>query len=775
QPILFGDPGAYYVVGQKFQQAAARMGEGESLASVFDSVRGLLYFAGVGSLYAAIDALRPKDIDHFRIVLAGFNTLGMLGSFLLGRRLAGAYAGGLLALAMASLYPTFSVQTGRIFPDPVTGCAFVWSSFFYLRGVQERSAASMVASGLLLGAGLLIRTQLIEYVSALLVLALAASAPFWWRSRRKLALALALGFLPAAVLWIGIVRAVGGDLKQIEAFGNFTFQQRYPYGFWQFLDTDGFMGPYRLGQEPYYRALEAEAESSPDLLTSYPRQIAFTVGYVFSRGSESLLLFLDNVYRLFDRPANDYKWDYLFSYPRQVAYQRAILVLATAGMAVFVAANPASAGSFFIPACLALLHGLSYPWPRFNQPAMPILLASAGAFAFWAARARGSLARPLAVLLAAFVLLLGSASLRMALPELARVLRFLAIACGISAPFVYGAMSSRRRGVIAGGGLAVVALAGVHEIRSRTWHETALRLGEDVSEVEQSIALSPEGLNRLRQASEAFLVFDLRVLDGDPRGLTAKVNGREISPDEWIPTMPRFGESTAAGGRDRTGYRQWWAVRLPRESLTSSIEVALRSTGRSSIVVYGDRFREQESWYEGPSFGEWPHLAQVKLEYDGDYRLPVRRRLDSARTSSFVVSRDGSRSRFPGVHRVRVLELGTNEGHLSWETAPAAAGREAAVGFFAYSGKAGVAELVLGETPAATFPLGSAADFDVDSPPYRLCHRAEPPRGDMAYGGYVLFTPTKDTGPLSLTVRFRSGMSIEPLFFSLDQRQNRER
>ncbi|HEY7700120.1 MAG TPA: glycosyltransferase family 39 protein, partial [Vicinamibacteria bacterium] len=175
QPILFGDPGAYYVVGQKFQQAAARIGEGESLASVFDSVRGLLYFAGVGSLYAAIDALRPKDIDHFRIVLAGFNTLGMLGSFLLGRRLAGGYAGGLLALAMAALYPTFSVQTGRIFPDPVTGCAFVWSSYLYLRGVQDRSTSSMVASGLLLGTGLLIRTQLIQYVSALLVLALAAS------------------------------------------------------------------------------------------------------------------------------------------------------------------------------------------------------------------------------------------------------------------------------------------------------------------------------------------------------------------------------------------------------------------------------------------------------------------------------------------------------------------------------------------------------------------------------------------------------------------------
>ena len=778
QPVLFGDPGAYYIVGQKFQQAAVRIGEGEPFASVYESVRGLLYFAGVGSVYAVIDALRPKDLEHFRIVLAGFNTLSMLGCFFLGRRLAGAYAGGLLALAMASVYPPFSVQTGRIFPDPITGGSFVWSAFFYLRGVQQKSAASMFVAGLTLGAGLLIRSQLIQYVGALFVLALAATAPWWWRSHRNLALSLALGFLPAAVLWIGIVRAVGEDLRQIEAFGNFTFHQRYPYGFWQFLDTDGFMGPYRLGQEPYYQALEAEAAARPELLASYPRQLAFTLGYVASRASESFLLVLDNIYRLFDRPANDYKWDYPFAYPRQVAYQRAILLLAVAGIAVLLASSPASTGVFFNPACLALLHGLSYPWPRFNQPAMPILIASAGAFVVWAARERGRRAVGVAllVLLSASVLLLAAASARMIVPELARVLRFLGIACAIAAPFAYAAFASRSHRAFASLGLGLVVLAGAHELRNRTWHETELLLGGDLTEIQQSIALSSEGIGRLRQASEVFLVFDLRIPDGNPRGLAAVVNGRELAPEAWIATMPRFGESTAAGGRDRNGYRQWWAVRLPPDVLaSSSIQVALRSSGRAPIVVYGDRFREQESRYEGPSFGDWPHLAAVKLEYDGDYRLPVRHRIESAGTASFVVSRDGSRSKSPVVHRIRILEIGTNEGRLSWETAPVPSSGEAAIGFFAYSGKAGSATIFLEETPAMTFPLGSAEDFDVDFPPHRLCHRAEPARGDMAYGGYVLFTPVAREGPVALTVRFLSGMSAEPLFFSLDQRQDKDR
>jgi 4-amino-4-deoxy-L-arabinose transferase-like glycosyltransferase len=207
QPVLFGDPGAYYVVGQKFQQAAARIADGESLLAVFESIRGLLYFAGVGILYATIDALNPKNIEVFRIVLAGFNTLSMLGVFFLGRRLAGAYAGGLLALAMAAVYPPFSVQTGRIFPDPITGCLFVWSAFFYARGVQAKSPAAMLASGLTLGAGLLVRSQLMQYVSLLLVVVLGVSGWWWWAHHRRLALAFAVGFLPAAALWIAIVRA----------------------------------------------------------------------------------------------------------------------------------------------------------------------------------------------------------------------------------------------------------------------------------------------------------------------------------------------------------------------------------------------------------------------------------------------------------------------------------------------------------------------------------------------------------------------------------------
>ena len=760
QPILFGDPGAYYVVGQKLQQAVARLSEGEGLGVVFESVRGLLYFAGVGSLYGLIDAARPQDIPYFRTVLSVFNTLAMLGVFFLARRLSGTYWGGLVALALAAVYPPFSVQTGRLFPDPITGCLFVWSAYLYVRGVQDESRFSMFTAGATLTGALFIRSQLFNYILVLLMVTLGATALWWWREHKRLVAALALGCLPFTTLWIGIGGVVGDELEEIEAFGNFTFSQRYPYGFWQFLDSDGWMGPYRLGQEPYYKAMKAKAADDPGLLESYPRQLAFTAGYVTSRASDSVLMFLDNIFRLYDRPANDYKWDYPFRYSAQVVYQRLLVVLAVAFLAVLASRHPSWAFVFFIPACLALLHALSYPWPRFNQPAMPILIAGAGALCSWASRHRPERWRSLTGLaLAAMLLIAGGTLLRMPAPELARVLRSLSVIAFLGIPFLFVALPGNDRGrtaLAAIGWLGVATLATVHDVRSPAWHETSTRLGE----ARQQIALSQDSLQRLRHASEAFVVFDLHIPDGDPTGVHVSVNGADLSA-RLMPTMPRFGESTAAGGRNRREFRQWWAVPLSPEILQTSapatVDIVVTARDRSDVTLFGDRFRDQERLYDGPSFGDWPHLAQVKLEYDGDYRLPVRLLLSSAGTESNTRS----------AHRIRVITLSSNEGRLLWETEPVSAGVRTAVAFYAYSGRRGDAEIVIGGTPVARFPLGSADDFDTTD---GLCYRAEPPRGDMAYGGYVLFVEPARDGPVPLTVRFRSGMSIEPMFISLDIR-----
>jgi len=308
-------------------------------------------------------------------------------------------------------------------------------------------------------------------------------------------------------------------------------------------------------------------------------------------------------------------------------------------------------------------------------------------------------------------------------------------------------------------------------------HQSRIEIDSDTPGVEQEIALSAEALARLRNAREAFLVFDLHIPEGTPRGLTVEINGVPLPSSRLVPTMPRFGESTAAGGRDRRGYPQWWAVRLDQELLPKSaravLRVRLRVEEGTRLILYGDRFRNQERWYEGPSFGDWPHLAAVKLEYDGDYRLPIRLPLRSARTKSFILDATGQPVATPIAHRIRIITLSSNEGRLEWKTAAVPQGERLGWGFFAYSGKEGRAELLVGGKPAFEFFLGSKEDVDLERPPERLCFRAEAPRGDMAYGGYLLMIPRPESREgLKVEVRFRSGMSIERRFFSLDLSRN---
>lgn len=795
QPILFGDPAGYFGVGERFQDAVGRLWAGEDPRAVLDSVRGVLYLAAVGGLFAVLDALRPNDLGFFRLVLAGFNTLGMLGTFLLGRRLSGTFWGGALALCFAAIYPSFSVQTGRLYPDPVTGCLFVWAAVLYLEALASGRTRAMAAAGLVFGVALLVRSQVMNFFLLLLALTLGASVPWWLRRRkaRRFILAFAIGCLPAALAWGAILTSVGkrDDVVQL---GNATFRPLYPYGFWQFLETDGFIGPYRFKTEPFYKALEAEAQSDRELLRSRWRQIAFTVGYVGDRPWESLLLVLDNVYRLYDRPANDYKWDYPFSYPWQVGLQRILVVFALVGLALFVSEKPESAGIFLIPLALALLHGLVFPWPRYNLPAMLIVIGAAGAAisrlvagvgrrpgqSFGGGLREHRLAAvTLGVALGFFLLARG---LFDALPEAGRVLDHLGLLALLAAPFLLAAKLSRGKrwgnfcvGAVCAG-LALVTTG--HAVRSRLWHEVKTSLGASAFGVEQEIFLSQEAMATLGRASEAFVAFDLRVPRGDLSGLTLEVAGQSLSASLLTPTMPRLRESTATGGRDWRGYPQWWVLPLDPALLPKDaalpLTIRLRHHHGSVILLGGDRFSHQDRSYEGPSFGDWPHAVALKLEYDGDYRLPVTLPLGSLRTRSYVLGLDGSRSPLRSVHRIRLVTLGSNEGSLSWESAPVPAAPRVALGFSAYSGKRGRAEISANGVGAGSFPLGAGDDFDTEEGQYRLCYRAEPPRQEKAYGHYFLVGPVGSEGPVSFRLRFRTGMSLEPMFFVIDRRRDFE-
>jgi hypothetical protein len=378
QPPLFGDPAGYYNVGLRFQEAIARRHGGEPLASVFASVRGLFYLAGVGTLFAVLDGLRPGDTAFLRDVMALANTAAMFGVFVLARRLSGSLAGGLTALAIAATYATYSVQTGRLYPDPLTAALLVWAGVAYAGGTSPLRAAAWPGR--------------VSFSASRCSCARAGARIHRGRHPSR-----AAGQRPLVVAHAGRTRA--RLLVPDRRFARARGLGRHPLGGGH-ARRRGPHGPGHLPAELPLRVLAAARDgrldralslqagpvlqgdgggSAHDLLRSRPKQLAFTARYVAARPLTSLLLVLDNAYRLYDRPANDYKWDYPYPYGIQVFVQRAVVVLGVAGAALLVAEQPVLAGVFLIPAALAVLHGLVFPWPRYNVPAMPFLIASAGA------------------------------------------------------------------------------------------------------------------------------------------------------------------------------------------------------------------------------------------------------------------------------------------------------------------------------------------------------------------------------------------------------------
>jgi len=320
-------------------------------------------------------------------------------------------------------------------------------------------------------------------------------------------------------------------------------------------------------------------------------------------------------------------------------------------------------------------------------------------------------------------------------------------------------------------GLALLLTA--HQARSPLWHQVETEVGGAVAGVEQEITLGPEALASLRSAGEAFLLFDLRVPRGDLSQALLQVGDTTLPGSRLLPTMPRLPESTSAGGRDWRGYPQWWALPLSAQLLPEDaarpLRVRLRRTGGPSLLLGGDRFRGQQVGYQGPGFGDWTKVVALKLEYDGDYRIPDQRPLGSRGTRSFLVHSDGQRTPVAFIHRIRLVTLADSQGGLHWETESAAAGKDPVFGFAAFSGGRGRAELRVADA-VLDFPLGAREDFEVANGPFRLCHQAQGLRQDKALGVFLLSGPFQPGSPQSLEVRFKTGLSLERRFFVLDRR-----
>lgn len=776
QPVLFGDPAGYLKVGDAFQDALVRVGAGESVASAFERVRGYFYLLGTGALFAMLDALFPGDLAAWRRVMALWNTLAMLAAFLLGRRLARHPAGGFVALTLAALYPPFSVQTGRLYPDPVTGALFTFAAWALLRAIDDGSRRAALAAGALLCAAGVVRTQIAPVLLAVATALAVVSWPWWRRDAggRRVAAGFGLGLAPLALCW-GLVTWSVGLRDDVIQLGNVTFKTPYPMGYWMFVDSGGWPGTYKLKTEPYYQDLARAAQADPELLRSKPRQYVFTLRWLLSRPKDAIRQPLVNAYRLYERPANDYKWDYPFDYARQVHLQRALAVLALAGVALTLAEAPARALALAFPLALLPLHAVVFSWPRYNLPAMPIVLAVAGAFVARAALAavdRRVLRGPGLALGGALLATGAAALLADPAPGLARATGELAVLAAIGAPLALAAGLGGPHGkLVAGTAFALAALLRLgHVAQDRTWHEREITLGGETTGVRQQLELGADALAALRRADAVALMLDLRVPRGDLGGARLRVGGHELPQGALQPTMPRLPESTSTGGRDWRGYPQWWAALLPADSLPAApgpLEIALDVDPGDEIALRADRFAEQERFYDGPSFGDWPHFVPLKLEVDGDYRLGVRRPLGSAGTRTGLVTGGVARPS-PAVARVRLVALANAAAGTRWTSAPTPARGNVALGFFAWSGVRQDASLWIDGVHALDFVL-SERDGLWRGGGFRLCQRGLGDRGDKAYAALVLEGPSSGTAR-TLEVRFSTAFARQRAYFVADRK-----
>jgi hypothetical protein len=204
--------------------------------------------------------------------------------------------------------------------------------------------------------------------------------------------------------------------------------------------------------------------------------------------------------------------------------------------------------------------------------------------------------------------------------------------------------------------------------------------------------------------------------------------------------------------------------------------VRLQHLGGPPLLLAGDRFRGQDRAYEGPSFGEWPRFVPLKLEYDGDYRIGARYPLGSAATSAFVTREPGRREARREVHRIRLITLAQSAGGLRFASAPLPAAPQVALGVAAYGGERGRAELWRDGARLLEFPLQPPGDYVIvtkaEGGTARWCYRAEAERGGKPYGSYFLLAPPGEPGrEAALEIRFRAGMSAEPMRFVVDRRR----
>jgi hypothetical protein len=778
----------YYNVGLRLMRDLMASRSVGDLWNALRAMKGLAYLAGAGALYGPWAILKPGDFQWMREGLAAVDALNVvLAAVLVLQWTRSRFAAAATALLWL-IFPGYTLNLVRGYPEPLVVLCFLLSLSAFTLGERRRSLPLHALSGFLFLYSIFIRVQVMPFFILVAGVLLAAAARWVLAPpHRAFTIAFLAGAMPVIVAW-ALLRIEVDDPARLESFSFHAFQRVYPHGFWLYLDTDGWMGPYSLRQYPFYLALVEAARGEPALLTSSARQWVFTGVYVLRHLNESARTVLINLYRFFAKPTNDYKWDFPYPYGLQVWVQGLVCLVGLAGLQR--ARRPRVPWALLVTYVVAfsLLYAISHVEPRYHLPVMAALLLTGG---LWLDEARVWMAHPSAPRRAVTrALALASASAltwwlasRMTAPLSALIVHHTAVFGAAVALFLFfhgvgkgEARSSRvAAATVAGLAAACVLAVGLTDV---SWHgrRTALTPG---SAFRQRIVLPDDGLRALRGAEETFVVLDLARVDGDQRCLHVDVNGTSHGGEALFPAMPRFPLATTAGHRDPAWFAQWWALPLgaaERQALTAGVDVTLSVSPacRNAGMTLGLEgfLRNGGRDYEGPSFEDWRKVSVYRLLYDGEHRLPVRRRRDAIERRSGRIAEGRLLPMAQDLH-IGLLVLRPGGARLEWETAAARGSGDTTVAFRAESGRGGEALITVGRpgsVPEVSFPLAAREPFTREAGPIRLSYAPERLGEDRAEGLYLLRMPgslVRAGEPLRLSVRIPTRLSTDERYFAV--------
>lgn len=778
QYVAYPPDQAGYLAGGKaiFAAVSSLVSDGYT-ASVMVDLRRWFDFLGVSIFYGVLDAAKPNDLFFVRGVLAFFNALSAVGVYAVALRL-GSLRAGVVGLLLFVASPAFPSGASRLYPDALTGCLIVWSLRLFIEGGWRAALA-----GVLAGTAMLVRVQMLPWVPlglvACSVLALLMRVGPRPRSLMRwgwLGLSLPLMVFVSAT-WFGLENRNDSAPKH-----NLPRYHYYAYGFWQYVESDGWEGPWRLKKDPYYEAMVEAEKTEPGLLASRPRQYVFALRYLSTRLDRAIPVVLGNFYRIFDRPQNPEHRGFIAPWASIWIHRLALLSAVVASAHLFAVSSPGFVAPLLILS-LGGFHALAWGWPRYLMPVLPVLLALAGVgFDLVATSLRARWMAWVRVALVVLGLLTLAALLRNGTPEFAWWVGTLALLFGVvqftRLPFAEeGLRAGRRPALLFAVGLAVVVFGNTW--RNGNWHQVDLdlRAGDTVR---QEIRVAPGALVALRGARDRFVAVDLELRAPSERPWPVKINGIGAT---LTPSLPPFPESIPVPEEGRA-YPQWWIVPLTdgmidAASRDGAITVEIAIDHPRTARLKADRFRDQATRFEAPSLGDWPWAAGIKPEYDRDFRLVRRLDLSSVETTTRVL-RDGQAQDVSPVARIRVMELEDREGSVSFEAAPLAAVRRSQPGAAAVLGFAGRAimrnrgegALWISGQRLMGFPIAAFRDEVWSEGPYRLCYRDRTPDPNQGYesrGLYLLQGPLPCAGDTcAVEARFWPGMDDRPMSFSTE-------